>query len=105
MVNTRGYFFLLALSAAELISRALAHGDDGGEGESMKMGAHVTPAMSVSNAMPSASTVAAPSSSESYFAYSKFGGLMLAHIVLMTIAWFFVLPIGLWAFTCRISCS
>ena len=31
---------------------------------------------------------------ESYFAYSEHGGLMLAHIVLMTVAWVFVLPIG-----------
>lgn len=32
--------------------------------------------------------------SQSYFSYPHFSGLILAHIVLMTIAWVFILPIG-----------
>ena len=31
---------------------------------------------------------------QSYFAYPYHSGLMLAHIMLMTVAWFFVLPIS-----------
>ena len=95
MIHARSFLFLLALSAAEVIPHALAHGDDDGEGENMKMSAQAPPTFSISSAIPSASTMAAASSPESYFAYPKFGGLMLAHIVLMTIAWLFVLPIGL----------
>lgn len=30
----------------------------------------------------------------SYFAYQKHSGVIMAHIVLMVLAWFFTLPIG-----------
>lgn len=33
-------------------------------------------------------------SPSSYFSYAPYSGLMLAHILLMTIAWFFILPVG-----------
>ena len=91
MVNTQSFVLLVALSLAGFVPRVLTHGDDEGEGNTMSVTAAT---MSTSSAMPSASLVATPNSPESYFAYPKFGGLMLAHIALMTVAWLFVLPIG-----------
>ena len=35
---------------------------------------------------------------QSYFSYTQASGLMLAHIVVMTVAWFFILPIGKYKF-------
>ena len=94
MVHIRSSILLVALYLAGIVPRVLSHGHDEGGDDAMSMGALVTHTMSTSSAMPSASMVAAPDSPESYFAYPKFGGLMLAHIALMTVAWFFVLPIG-----------
>ena len=35
-----------------------------------------------------------PSSPGSYFALERLSSHMLAHIALMTVAWFFILPVG-----------
>lgn len=43
---------------------------------------------------PMNSTLATP---VSYFSYAHYPSLLLAHIVLMTLAWFFILPIGMLA--------
>jgi hypothetical protein len=71
-----------------LATAAVAHGHD--ENMNMDMG-------EASMARPTLATVvngtnAAP---ESYFRYGEHAGLMAAHILLMTVAWIFVLPIGL----------
>ncbi|KAL8717004.1 MAG: hypothetical protein Q9225_005721 [Loekoesia sp. 1 TL-2023] len=74
-----------------------AHGhDDHGE-SAMDLGASMTAAStSVPSAMPSATAAMSSAPvSQTYFTYSGFSGLMLAHIGLMTIAWFFVLPIAI----------
>lgn len=91
MVNTQAFSNLAALLLLGAVPLALAHGDEsyesgmGGKGPKM---AHLT----------SASSVVALNSSaveqQSYFAYPSHSGLMLAHIALMIVAWFFVLPIG-----------
>ena len=45
-------------------------------------------------AMPSVTVNATVSAApESYVTYPAFGGLMLGHIITMTVAWFFMLPI------------
>ncbi|KAL9003487.1 MAG: hypothetical protein Q9188_003644 [Gyalolechia gomerana] len=82
----------LLLTTATLIS---AHGhDDHGEGVS-GLGTSLTP--TTSSALMASAT--APSGSvpvpETYFTYSGLSGLVLAHVGLMLVAWFFVLPIGL----------
>ncbi|KAB8293253.1 hypothetical protein EYC80_007585 [Monilinia laxa] len=73
----------ILLGLAPLIA---AHGDD-------------EPDMDMSMQMSSAATASASmnhtveAESLSYFQHSEHGGLMVAHIVLMTIGWVFVLPI------------
>lgn len=41
------------------------------------------------------SSIATSSVPDSYFTYSDYSGLMMAHIILMTVGWLFVLPIGM----------
>ena len=100
MVNIQGFSNLAALLLLGAVPLALAHGDESDEsgmsGTGAKM-AHLT----------SASLVAAWNSSkveqQSYFTYPNHGGLMLAHIGLMIVAWFFVLPIG--EYTYILACA
>ncbi|KAK2739708.1 hypothetical protein FQN55_009298 [Onygenales sp. PD_40] len=66
-----------------LAANALAHGDDH-EGKEMDM-----------TDMGNPNNATAPADSPmSYFAYQKHRGTIIAHIALMVIAWFFILPIG-----------
>ncbi|KAK2784647.1 hypothetical protein FQN53_008367 [Emmonsiellopsis sp. PD_33] len=66
-----------------LAANALAHGDDH-EGKEMDM-----------TDMGNPNNATAPADSPmSYFAYQKHRGTIIAHIALMIIAWFFILPIG-----------
>lgn len=77
---------LLLLAALPLVA---AHGDEHEHsGMAMNMGsAHIN--------MTSAATAEVPSAvPHNYFRYSGFAGWMYAHIVLMTIAWAVVLPVG-----------
>ena len=91
MVYTQGFSNLAALLFLGAVPLALAHGDESNESGMGGMGAKMAH-------LTSASSVAALNSStveqQSYFTYQRHGGLMLAHIALMIVAWFFVLPIG-----------
>lgn len=58
------------------------------------MGQSVVHASFTSSVVASAAANAPSTSPGNYFTYPEYGGLILAHILLMTIAWFFVLPIG-----------
>lgn len=69
----------------DLVSVALAHGH--GENTAMNM----SNGMNLPEAHISNSSIVGPSS---YFRYTKYSGLILAHIILMSIAWIFVLPLG-----------
>ena len=93
MVHTRTISLITAFSLLEALPRALAH-DHGDQGsEAMDMGAIMT--TTISSAMPSATVnISVSATPESYFTYPSMGGLMLGHIIIMTIAWFFMLPIG-----------
>jgi hypothetical protein len=80
-----------------LLPLAVAHGHDG---DAMDMDAMASMSdssvarptiLSSSSDMANLSTTAYP---PNYFAHGEHGGLMLAHIALMTIAWTFVLPVG-----------
>lgn len=66
-----------------LVPLAGAHGQDGEGGMNMDM--------SMDMDMDVTSTVAAFAS---YFQHSEHSGLIFAHILLMTVGWIFVLPIG-----------
>jgi hypothetical protein len=69
-----------------LASVAVAHGHD--EDMDMKMG---EPSM----ARPTITFGANATVPQTYFRYGEHSGLMMAHIFFMTIAWIFVLPIGI----------
>lgn len=84
--------FLLPLAA-----HSIPHGDEHastGTGTDMHghgdMGGHTAPSPSTS-AAGGGDDDAGPMS---YFAYGKHSGTILAHIVLMVLAWFFILPVG-----------
>jgi hypothetical protein len=78
---------VLLLAALPLVA---AHGDEHAHsGMAMDMGSiHIN--------MTSAATTAttSPDVPHNYFRYPGFAGWMYAHIILMTIAWAVVLPIG-----------
>ena len=74
---------LLLLATTPVV---LAHGHDDHVAESTKMGPVPVP---LSAAIMNSSSA----SPQSYFTYPALGGLMLGHIILMTIAWIVFLPI------------
>lgn len=67
------------------VANALPH-DDG----SMEMSMDAAP-------QPEAPAETGDHSPLSYFAYGKHSGTIVAHIVLMVLAWCFVLPTGWWS--------
>ncbi|EEH09168.1 integral membrane protein [Histoplasma capsulatum G186AR] len=87
----RALCYLLFLAVA-----VIAHGDDAGHGMEMDMdgdggGSDSAGEHSSNNNGPTPSDGSSPMS---YFAYQEHAGSIVAHIVLMVIAWFFILPIG-----------
>lgn len=74
-----------------LASIVVAHGHD--EDSNMNMGTAAVPRPIISSATSSATTTSVPVR-DTYWTYSEHKGLLTAHIVLMTLAWIFVLPIG-----------
>lgn len=90
MVHTKRLLYIAALSLLHVLPFALSHGDDHGNGPAdMQAGMEMAKAQHLNS-----STQLTSVPEQSYFAYPEYGGLMLAHIGLMTIAWFFILPIG-----------
>lgn len=83
----------LCILTAASVAVARSHSDNGASA--------MSPAISTTiSTHPLASTMASPEGSTgpapislTYFTHSGYSGLMLAHIGLMTVAWFFVLPI------------
>lgn len=93
MVHRQLIALSTALSLLEAVPPTLAHGDDVHGSEARGTG--TTMATAIVSAIPSAT--ANPSVSmtpESYFSYPAMSGLMFAHIIVMTVAWFFILPLG-----------
>ena len=85
----RPSFVITALSLLEVLPLALAHSSDGHVGESMGRGSIRESSNLVSSAMNTSSTAL-----QSYFSYPEYSTLIIAHIFIMTVAWFIVLPIG-----------
>lgn len=80
----RGCFRAVAAALLlDVLPRAFAHG-----GTAIAMG---TSMLSVVNSSVVYST---PMAQESYFSRPHLSGFMVAHIVLMIIAWFFILPLS-----------
>ena len=94
MVRKHGLAILTALWLLGLLPLTFGLGHD----------SHATGSMAMGTGMPGGEYHMASISSltlnltqpvhPSYFSRSEFSGLLLAHIVIMTIAWFFILPIG-----------
>jgi len=76
---------LIGVSLLSFLPAAIAHGQDADM--TMEMGQPSRPIISSTTG----SEVAEPLS---YFQYTEHTGLMFAHILLMVVAWVFVLPIG-----------
>lgn len=94
MVHTQAFTNTAATLLLTLLPLVLAHDNDDRAGEPVGMGAPITTHLSSSEALSAAILNSSNVLPQSYFGYPAFGGLMLAHIVFMTIAWFFVLPVG-----------
>lgn len=92
MVHTRGLILPAALLALEVIPLAFAHDHDSHDREAQAMGAPKT--LHLSLPLSSTSMNSFNAAPQSYFTWPDFEGPMLAHIVLMTVAWVFVLPIS-----------
>jgi len=83
--------WLITTTAIALLSNlptAIAHGHDENTSMDMDGAAHTSPAFS----SPTSIGVTKPLGS--YFQYGEHSGLMVAHILLMTLGWVFVLPVG-----------
>lgn len=92
MVQGNSFALLTALALWGLLPLAFAHSHESHAGDpmDMAMSGAATHMASASNVTIKATTPVLPS----YYSHSEFSGLMLAHIAFMTIAWFFILPIG-----------
>ena len=73
---------LTSIALFGLLSVASAHGHDG----DMKM--------DMGHSSPEPTATSGSSQPASYFQYGEHSGWIMAHIILMTIAWVFILPIG-----------
>lgn len=82
---------------AAVAGTALAHGDD----DNMDMGgmhnAPAVPTAAASAAGPTGtnSLIGPDGEPISYFALGTHSGALITHVVLMVVAWFFVLPVGM----------
>lgn len=95
MVLGRG---IASLTSTVLIAASclvVAHGHDDEGAPDMEMGMQTASLTYMLNASTTPVTpLPALSSPETYFMYPDYQGLMFTHILLMTVAWFFMLPIG-----------
>jgi hypothetical protein len=86
-----GFLLLASLVLLGLAPATRAHGDDGDM--NMETGIETAGMAPPSNATMMGSNSTAPLL-PSYFRHPEYSSLMLAHIVLMSLAWIFVLPLG-----------
>ena len=91
MVHTQGVIHFAALFLLGVVPLALSHEDESLESGTGSMGFNMAHLTSTPSAAALNSSVA---EQQSYFTFPGYGGLMLAHIAIMVIAWFFILPIG-----------
>ena len=92
MIHLRNFIVISALLLLASSPHTIAHGHGDEGDEPMDMGTAVT--MAMTSALPTANS-SSPATGGSYFTYPSMSGIMLGHIVVMTIAWFFMLPIGM----------
>ena len=92
MVQTRLQLFPTALLLAAVTLLASAHSDHGNGSEKQHLGG--SEISYLSSALDTENSTISSGYKESYFSYPDHGGLMMAHIVAMIVAWCFILPIG-----------
>ena len=90
MVYTHKLNLAAALAVSRLVPHVLAHGHGDSLAAEAPSGSHGL----FSNGTSASLNMTLPQIPESYFSYPERSGWMLAHVIFMTIAWFFVLPIG-----------
>jgi protein-S-isoprenylcysteine O-methyltransferase Ste14 len=86
--TTKAWSVLAGVVLFDLVSVTLAHGHD--EDASMEMSS----GMNISEVPRPHIYNITDMGPPSYFRHPEYSGLMLLHIVLMTMAWIFVLPLG-----------
>lgn len=89
MVHRAHLITIAALVLLGLSSPTLAHEHGDHMANPLELEASSSHPTTHMNGMTS--SVASP---QSYFAYPEHSGLLGAHVILMVIAWFFILPIG-----------
>ena|ERR1700722_18091272 len=80
------------LAGALLLDLALAHGHDGDVTMDMSGGMDQPDILRPTISASSSSAVVGP---PSYFRHAEYSELMLTHIVLMSVAWVFLLPLSM----------
>lgn len=70
---------------------SVANAHDHAKGGNMEMGGSEVSRPVLATAASSPEAIPDP---QTYFHYGEHSGVMVAHIVLMTLAWVFILPIG-----------
>ncbi len=90
MVHTSHLNLIAAVLLLRVLPEVFAHGPD----DFMAMRDSSGIDVHFSNSTTCLANMTAAQSPQSYFAYPEYSGLILGHIGLMMIAWFFVLPIG-----------
>lgn len=86
--SSRVWSVLIGAVLLDLVTVAFAHGHDEDASIEMSTGMDLSEA---SHPHIYNSTEMGP---PSYFRHAEYSGLMLLHIVLMSVAWIFVLPLG-----------
>ena len=95
MLQKHSLFAILTALLLRGIPLVLAHGSEVHGDMSMDMISAGSSAISSGPGNASGTVVdSSVSVPQSYFAYHDFSSLLLAHIVLMTIGWLFILPIS-----------
>ena len=86
--NWNRLIITIGVALLSLLPTAVAHGHHENMNTNMEGGSQPVPALS----LPTLLEVVEPHGS--YFQHGEHSGLMVAHIVLMTLGWVFILPIG-----------
>lgn len=89
MVQTVGLLVTAALLLLGALPPSLAHDDGGHMENSVEVKAFPSTSVHELNAMNSSVAL-----SQSYFTYPENSTLLGAHVVLMVVAWLFILPVG-----------
>ena len=92
MVQRKILTSLAALPLLILLPLASSHGDDTHTDGSRGMG--MSGATSTTAAVTNLTMNLTETLQPSYFSRSELSGLLIAHVTIMILAWFFILPVG-----------